>query len=124
MNILRAHDAQRHTTPNATVIPLATPSLGAQQISVIRQEMGPGHANPAHAQTHEEVMVMLDGQVTVTVDGGTTDLQAGDTLTIPAMTVHSIENPGPQGATWLIVSPTGMGFLGADGQVMTPDWAK
>ena len=46
---------------------LATPSRGAEEVSVIRQRQQPGGANPAHAHDREEVMVVLAGSITVTV---------------------------------------------------------
>lgn len=69
MNILPANQQKTFTTPNAVVVPLATPSLGSQSLSVIRQRMAPQHQNPLHTQTHEEVMVMLSGKMSVQVAG-------------------------------------------------------
>lgn len=124
MNIQRATQQRAFTTPNATVTPLATPSLGAQQSSVLRQRMAPGYQNPTHTQTHEEIMVMLEGGVKVTVEAETSELHAGDSLTIPAHTPHSISNHGSADAEWLIISPAAMQFIGLDGEPMTPDWAR
>ena len=104
--------------------PLATPSLGSHEVSVIRQRMAPGHANPPHTQTHDEVMVLLSGCLTVVAGEQPTELQAGDALTIPAQTTHSLENRGTDDAEWLIISAAGMQFHGPDGAPMTPDWAR
>ncbi|MBB6015404.1 cupin domain-containing protein [Deinococcus radiopugnans] len=124
MKIVQAQHQQTFTTPNAAVVPLATPSLGAAQVSVIRQRMAPGHQNPAHTQTHEEVMVMLGGAVTLTVAGESAELRRGDTAIIPAQTPHSLSNVGQEDAEWLIVSTADMQFHGADGKLMTPEWAR
>lgn len=124
MKILQAQHRQTFVTPNAAVTPLATPSLGAAQVSVIRQRMAPGHQNPSHIQTHEEVMVMLGGAVTLTVEGESAALHAGDTAIIPAQTPHSLCNTGQEDAEWLIVCPADMQFLGPDGGPMTPEWAS
>ncbi len=111
-------------TPNASVTPLATKRLGAEQVSVIRQRMESGRRNPLHAHMAEEVMVMLDGTVEVTVDGTAWQLAAGDILIVPGGAPHSIENASGRDAEWLIVSPSGMQFLMPDGQAMTPPWAE
>lgn len=124
MKIVQAQHQKTVTTPNAAVTPLATPSLGAAQVSVIRQRMAPGHQNPAHTQTHEEVMVVLGGVLNLTVAGERAELHTGDTAIIPAHIPHSLSNTGQKDAEWLIVSPAGMQFHGSDGTLMTPEWAR
>jgi quercetin dioxygenase-like cupin family protein len=124
MKINSADSLKTFKTPNASVIPLATKRLGAQQVSVIRQLMESGHKNPTHTQTTEEVMIMLQGSVNVTVNGATQELFIGDTLIVPANTPHSIENASGKSAEWLIVSPLGMQFFGPDGNPVTPPWAE
>ncbi len=86
--------------------------------------MDAGHTNPMHTQTTEEVMVLLEGSVSVIVDGHTSQMAAGDTLIVPANTPHSIENTSDKVAEWLIISPAEMQFHGPDGNAMSPDWAK
>lgn len=124
MKIRTASSLTVFETPNASITPLATRKSGAEQVSIIRQRMQGSQRNPMHAHTSEEVMLMLDGAVDVTVDGITRRLAAGDTLIVPAGSMHCIENGGGQPAEWLIVSPLGMQFLGADGGAMTPAWAE
>lgn len=124
MNIIRSSSAQRFQTPNALVIPHATPSLGSGQISVIYQRMESGYSNPTHSQTADELMYMLAGSVQVFVGGVEETIHAGDSLMVPANTPHSISNTSGATAEWLIISAAGMQFHGADGQRMTPAWAK
>ncbi|RJF73182.1 cupin domain-containing protein [Deinococcus cavernae] len=124
MNIHRQHHQTPHTTPNATVTPLATPGSGATQTSVIRQRMAPDHANPTHTHTHEEIMVVLSGTVSVTVGEDTSELSSGDTLIVPASTPHSVRNQSSAAAEWLIISPAASQIHGPDGQLMTPAWAR
>ena len=58
----------------------------------------PAHLHPAQSE-HFEV---LEGSVTTRVDGDERPLRAGDTLDIPAGTVHQMWNPGsdPARLTW------------------------
>ncbi len=86
--------------------------------------MESGHSNPNHTQTTEEVMVLLEGSVLVSVAGEESELSQGDTLIVPANTIHSISNVSGKVAEWLIISPIGMQFYGPDGNPMSPDWAK
>lgn len=86
--------------------------------------MESGRSNPNHTQTTEEVMVLLEGSVLVSVAGEESELSQGDTLIVPANTIHSISNVSGKVAEWLIISPIGMQFYGPDGNPMSPDWAK
>ncbi|SMB89493.1 cupin domain-containing protein [Deinococcus hopiensis] len=123
MHILRTKQQHTVDTPNGNrVTPLATPRLGAGEVTVIRQRQVPGGFNPTHTQSREEVLVLLSGRVTVGSGEERSELLAGDTLIVPAHTPHQIVNTGSTDAEWLIVSPTGMQFFREDGEEMRPGW--
>lgn len=127
MHIVRDNQRRLSTTPGGNAsTPLATPSTRAADVSVIRQRQEAGGYNPAHWHDREEVMVMLSGQVRVT--GGDTEatLETGDTLIIPAETLHQIQNDagGSETAEWLLIAPAGVRFFHANGEEAHPDWAK
>ena len=126
MIVLRTQDQQTTVTPNGnTVTPLATPSRGAHEVSVVRQSQTPGGFNPPHSQNREEIMVQLAGQVTVTSGGGRSAvLSPGDTLTMPANTTHQVQNTGDADAEWLIIFAAGMHFVGENGVAISPEWIK
>ncbi|GGQ96542.1 cupin domain-containing protein [Deinococcus ruber] len=125
MTLLPQTPRQTTETPNGnSVTALATPSLGATDISVIRQRQRPGGFNPPHFHDREELTVLLEGRVNVSVNGEQTTLEAGDTLLIPASVLHSIENTGDTDAQWLIVSAAGIRFFSEAGDEMHPGWAK
>ncbi|WP_161882874.1 cupin domain-containing protein [Deinococcus alpinitundrae] len=118
-------DQQPIESPNGNFgTALATPSLGAQEVSVVRQRQTPGGFNPAHTQNREEVMVLLSGQVTVSGGEQPTELRAGDTLIVPANALHRIDNTGPVDAEWLIISVAGVQFFREDGAQARPGWLK
>ena len=125
MKHLRSQENKATETPNGNATTaLATPSRGAGEVSVIRQRQQPGGFNPPHSHDHEEVMVLLEGRVTVHAEEETALLEAGDTLIIPARKVHSLKNTGDSAAEWLIISASGVRFFSEDGQEMHPGWAK
>jgi len=118
-------DQQPIESPNGNFgTALATPSLGAQEVSVVRQRQVPGGFNPAHTQSREEVMVLLSGQVSVSGGEQPTELRAGDSLIVPANTLHRIDNTGPVDAEWLIISVAGVQFFREDGAQARPGWLK
>lgn len=48
---------------------LATPSLGAKELTVFCDQLDAGVASPGHAHDREEVVVLLDGTLDVVLDG-------------------------------------------------------
>jgi mannose-6-phosphate isomerase-like protein (cupin superfamily) len=80
--------------------------------------------NPAHTQSHEEVMVLLTGSATVTSGYERSLLEAGDTLIVPARTTHRVDNTGTVDAEWLIISPAGVQCYRETGEEAHPAWLK
>jgi mannose-6-phosphate isomerase-like protein (cupin superfamily) len=74
------------------------------QLHEMRATYRPGSALPvAHLHPHQsEHFAVLEGEMWCLVDGVATTLRAGDTIDIPAGSVHQMRNPGPVGAvvTW------------------------
>jgi len=103
---------------------LATPSRGATDLSVVRQRQQPGGNNPAHSHDREEVMIMLSGEVALTLDGEARTLAAGDVAIIPPATSHQIQNHGDACAEWLLAAPSGIRFFHASGEEAFPDWSR
>jgi quercetin dioxygenase-like cupin family protein len=125
MIIKHAHDTQAIETPGGNhSTALATPSIGAKQISVVRQRQIPGGINPNHTHDLEEVMVMLEGAVTVTSAETTVVIAAGDTVILEAGLLHRVENTGTTDAEWLIISRAGVKFFRENGDQAVPGWAK
>jgi quercetin dioxygenase-like cupin family protein len=64
-----------------------------------RAEIDPGASAPRHTHPGEEVAYVLEGPITLEVDGKPPAvLQSGDAFFIPAGTVHSARNTGPNKA--------------------------
>lgn len=125
MIVIRAQDTQAIETPNGNFgTSLATPRLGARDVTVVRQRQTPGGFNPAHTHDREEVMVLLAGAVTVSAGDARHELFPGDALIVPAGTPHRVDNPGDTDAEWLIVSPVGVRFFRDTGEEAHPAWIR
>lgn len=103
---------------------VATPSRGAQEVSVVRQRQAAQGSNPAHTHDREEVLVVTRGSVSVTVGTASVTLSAGDALIVPAETPHRLANEGEIDAEWLLVAPAGVGFFHESGERANPPWAQ
>ena len=123
--ITRADRRTSLDTPgsNATT-PIATPSLGAAEVLVVRQEQAPGGANPPHTKSREALVLVLDGRVTVEVDGTQHELGADDSIVVPAGAVNRTVNAGPTPARWLVVTAAPVTFASPDGTPVEPAWAR
>ncbi len=125
MYVIRNEELEFIETPGANAtVGLATPSRGASEVSVIRQRQQPGGGNPAHTHDREEVMIVIRGSVEITIDGVPTTLRAGDSIIIPAWTLHQLSNSGESEAEWLLVGPAGIGFFHATGERGDPPFAR
>lgn len=106
-----------------TTTPLATPSTGARQVMVVRQEQEPGGANPSHRKSTESLVVVLAGDLEVVLPDGEARLAVGDAILVPPSTLHHVRNAGPDPARWLVVSPADVAFEREDGEPVVPIWA-
>jgi quercetin dioxygenase-like cupin family protein len=66
-------------------------AIGGEQILLCRVTYEPGKQVPTHNHEHtEQVMAIVDGEVRITVDGETKDVQAGDVIVINRGVQHSL----------------------------------
>ncbi|HVX31076.1 MAG TPA: cupin domain-containing protein [Nitrolancea sp.] len=125
MSIIRGAELQPFETPGGNrTTALATPSRGASDLSVIRQQQQPGGRNPTHHHDREEIMVMLAGEIALFLDDEPRGLVRGDIAIIPANVAHRIENQGTEPAEWLLVAPSGVRFFQASGEEAFPEWSR
>jgi quercetin dioxygenase-like cupin family protein len=125
MQVVAASDFILIETPNGNHgCAVATPTTGAQEVSVIRQRQEPGGYNPAHSHDREEVMAILGGTVVVRTDHGSDTLTGGDAVIIPARTTHRVENVGQDYAEWLLIATAGIRFFHATGEEAMPPWCR
>jgi quercetin dioxygenase-like cupin family protein len=120
---VRAAENRRTETPNATMTTLASPTLGSTDgLSLWRVEMEPGITGPLHAFDSEQLWTVLDGELTVTVDGEPTELGAGDTVVFPPTVERQVH---ARTAARLIVCGHGDGVARVAGEAATrgtPAW--
>lgn len=68
-------------------------AIGGEQLLLCRVTYEPGFGVPPHSHEHtEQVMVVLDGELTLTVAGETRTLRAGDTAVINRGVEHAVRS--------------------------------
>lgn len=70
----------------------------------------------------EEVLLVLAGELQVTLDGLATALHFGDVVLVPAGSDLRVD-AGPDGATAWVTTTPGLEAVTADGTKIAPPWA-
>ena len=87
---------------------LASDALTGSGITVGRVTIKPGCANPRHAHDScEEVLYLLQGQLSHSIGDETIDLVAGDTLVVPPGVMHHAVNHGEVDAEMIVAYNNG-----------------
>ncbi len=106
MPIVRESDAVAHRLHGATFHSFAAPARGATELCAWRLEVAPGTVGAAHRVSREEVLLLLGGVLTVTLDDVTTRVAAGDVVVVPAGSRLRVDNTGAEPArAWVTNSP-------------------
>lgn len=80
---------------------------GAPNLAIRRFTLTPGGTVPEHTNEFEHEQYVLSGEYTVGIKGEEYEVAAGDSLHIPAGTVHWYRNDGDEEGAFLCAVPTG-----------------
>ncbi|MCF7800945.1 MAG: cupin domain-containing protein [Candidatus Marinimicrobia bacterium] len=76
------------------------------RVSVARMEAPAGWSEPAQTPAFDEITIMLDGQLQVTINGKSLEISAGQVLSVNRGTRVQYENPhGKMAIYWAICIP-------------------
>ncbi|WP_234359276.1 MULTISPECIES: cupin domain-containing protein [unclassified Plantactinospora] len=104
--VVTESESRTTRTPGGTMSGLATPSQGSAELATWRVRMAPDGAGPVHAVDREQVWMPLAGSFTVTVDGQTRVIGAGQAAILPAGVARQIR-AGAEPAEALVCMPAG-----------------
>lgn len=90
MNVVNATAERTIQTAAGVMTALAAPSQGSRELATWRTRMEPGAEGPLHAIDREQVWMPVTGSFTVTVDGTSKRVAAGDALILPAGAARQI----------------------------------
>ena len=124
MPIVREPDAVPHRLHGATFHSFAAPATGSHELCAWRLEVAPGTAGAAHRVSREEVLLLLTGDLTVTLDGVTTPLAPGDVVVVPAGSQLRVDNTSGGPATAWVTTSVGLEATMADGSTISPPWVR
>ncbi|MGX1811906.1 cupin domain-containing protein [Nocardia sp. NPDC055321] len=121
MPLVTADQAFHFENDHASFIGLAAPSRGSTENCAWRLTIKPGTAAPAHALDREEIFIALSGSMTVTMDGETHTVAAGDALIVPAHQLFAMANPNDEPFEAVVILPVGgRGLIPGQPPVIAP----
>jgi quercetin dioxygenase-like cupin family protein len=121
--VIRSADATVHQVHGSTFSSFVAPSRGSAQLCAWQLSVPAGLRGVAHRPSREEVLLLLEGEVTVTLDETATVLAPGDVVLIPANSELRLDG-GTAGATAWVTTTPGLEAVMADGSRVTPPWAN
>ncbi|GAB3411050.1 cupin domain-containing protein [Flindersiella endophytica] len=84
VNVVNETAERTIRTAAGVMTALAAPSQGSRELATWRTRMEPGAEGPLHAIDREQVWMPVTGSFTVTVDGASRVVAAGEALILPA----------------------------------------
>jgi quercetin dioxygenase-like cupin family protein len=123
MPVVSAAERRRHTTPNAVMSTLASPTLGGTGgLAMWSVEMDAGASGPEHAFDVEQVWTVTRGAAEVRVGDAVHRVAEGDTLVLPAGELRRVV-AAPAGLRAIVAAPAGARATLPDGTDRgTPPW--
>lgn len=124
MPIVREQDAVQHHLHGATFNSFVAPSSGSRELCAWRLEVAAGTVGVPHRVSREEVLVILSGELTATIDGVATALTPGDVIFVPAEATFCLDNGSGGPATAWVTTSVGLEATLADGSSISPPWVR
>jgi quercetin dioxygenase-like cupin family protein len=109
LNTQEAPEVWQEVDPSARVradFPMSA-SRGSESSAAVVFELEPGCQVSNHTDSAEEVLVILQGTVEVTVNGERAQIGEGELAVMPAMAPHAVRNVGTKNARVLGVFTSG-----------------
>ena len=123
MPVFHSADVEPFLMHGSTFESVVRSARGGTDLCAWRLTVGPGVVGTSHRPSHEEVMLVLDGELTVHLDDDPAVARRGDVVLIPAQAQLRVDG-GPDGAVAWVTTTAGLTATTPDGQVLTPPWAQ
>lgn len=123
MPLIPSHAGAVHEAHGSRFVSYVAPSRGSEQLTAWRLEVPAETRGMPHRPSREEVLLVLDGELHVTVDGVDHRLRAGDVALVPADGELTVGTGQHAASAWVTTTPGLMATL-ADGSQFSPPWAS
>ena len=124
MPVLREQDAVAHQLHGATFNSFVAPSSGSSELCAWRLDVAAGTVGVPHRVNREEVLLVLGGELTATIEGDRSVVRAGEVAFVPAGALFALDNVSGEAATAWVTTSIGIEATLADGSTISPPWAR
>ncbi|MFX0573722.1 cupin domain-containing protein [Nocardia nepalensis] len=124
MPVTRAAEAEVHEMHGTQFASYIRPGTGSAELCVWQTRVPAGLKGMPHKVLREEAFVIIEGVVTLTIDGQPEELRVGDAAVAPAGSTINLVNSGTETATLVVTVPVGFQAELLDGTVINPPWAS
>ncbi|MDH6132385.1 quercetin dioxygenase-like cupin family protein [Kitasatospora sp. MAA4] len=122
MPVITPADATTHDLHNARFSSYATPTTGSTELAAWQLEITAGSVGVPHTITREEILLVLDGELRVWIDGAEHTARTGDAVLAPTGALFAVDNPADRPARAWVTTSVGLQARLADGTLITPPW--
>jgi quercetin dioxygenase-like cupin family protein len=123
MPVIQPADAVPFEMHGTHFLSYVSPSRGSSQVCAWLLTVPADLRGVAHRPSREEVILVLDGELLVTLDGSAHALHRGDVVLVPAASDLRVD-AGSDGATAWVTTTPGLEAVTADGSRISPPWAQ
>ena len=123
MPVIRPADATVFEVHGSRFTSYAATDRGSEQLCAWRLDVPPGTQGVTHRPDREEIVLVLQGQLHVTLDGDELDAVAGDAVLVPAGSAFRVDSRASGASAWVTTTP-GLVAVMADGSRIAPPWAQ
>jgi len=123
MPTFASSDSIDYTMHGSTFAAFVSPSRGSRELCAWRLTVPPNVTGTAHRPSREEVLLVLEGTLFVTIDDQRRVLGSGSVVQVPAGAWFQIDTEATGGSAWVTTTP-GLTATTDDGTVLRPPWAQ
>ncbi len=123
MPVILSTEAKLFEIHGSSFASYVAPSRGSRQLCAWRLDVPADLEGVAHRPNREEVLLVLAGELRVTLDGARATLHEGDVALVVASSELRVD-AGPNGASVWVTTTPGLEAVTSDGSRITPPWAQ
>ncbi len=109
-----------HEVPRIKTRVLASEKEGAEETSIWEQWIEPNGHIPLHYHETEEVLIILEGDISLTIEGKTSQVAAPATVIVPVRQVHGLRPTGASPVHLLAIFPSAVPKIFSPDGILRP----